>query len=115
MIYKLLADAVVLLHLGWIIFLFVGAVWGRKCKAVRIVHLGGLAFALISEIFDWICPSTHLEVWLRAKSGPALTYTGSFIVHYVEELIYIDVSRTAILICTVILAAFNIWMYCRKK
>ena len=115
MTYRLLADAVVLLHLAWIIFLFIGAVWGRKYRAVRIVHLGGLAFALISEIFGWICPSTHLEVWLRAQHDPALTYTGSFIVYYVEELIYIDVSGTVIFVCTIILAGFNIWLYGRKN
>jgi hypothetical protein len=113
--YKLLADAVVLLHLVWILFLFVGAIWGRRYKAVRIIHLGGLAFALISEIMDWLCPLTHLEVWLRANHDPTLSYAGSFVVHYVEELIYIDVSRTAVFICTILLAAFNIWMYKRKR
>jgi hypothetical protein len=115
-IYGLLADAVVLLHLGWIIFLFTGAVWGRKYKAVGIIHLGGLAFALISEIMDWICPLTHLEAWLRARHDPAMTYAGSFIVHYIEDLIYIDVSRTAVFICTILLVAFNLWMYtCKRK
>jgi hypothetical protein len=112
--YKLLADAVVLIHLLWILFLFVGAVWGRKSKAVRIIPLGGLAFALISEIMDWICPLTHLEFWLRSRHDPTLSYAGSFIVHYVEELIYIDMSRTAVFICTILLAAFNIWMYTKK-
>jgi hypothetical protein len=113
-IYKLLADAVVLVHLLWIVFLFTGSIWGRKYKAVRIVHLGGLSFAIISEIFGWICPITHLEAWLRAKHDPALTYTGSFIAHYVEELIYIDVSRTTVFVCTVLLAAFNLWVYSRR-
>jgi hypothetical protein len=96
-IYKLLADAVVLVHLGWIVFLFIGSIWGRKYKAVRIVHLGGLIFAIISEIFGWICPITHLEAWLRAKHDPAL--------------IYIDISRTAVFFCTVLLAGFNLWTY----
>jgi hypothetical protein len=113
-IYKLLADTVVLLHLAWIVFLFIGSIWGRKYKAVKIVHLGGLSFAIVSEIFDWICPITHLEIWLRSKHDPALTYTGSFIAHYVEELIYIDVSRTAVFVCTVLLVGFNLWMYFRK-
>jgi hypothetical protein len=114
-IYKLLADAIVLLHLLWIVFLFIGSVWGRKYKAVRIVHLGGLSFTLTSEIFGWICPITHMEVWLRSKHDPALTYTGSFVAHYIEELIYIDVSRTFVFFCTVFLVGFNIWMYFGKR
>jgi hypothetical protein len=112
--YKLLADAVVLVHLIWIVFLFVGSIWGRKYRAVKIIHLGGLSFAIISEMFGWICPITHLEVWLRSKHDPALTYTGSFIAHYVEELIYIDVSSTVVFVCTVILVVFNLWMYFKK-
>ena len=115
MTYKLLADAVVLLHLAWIVFLFAGAVWGRKYRAVRILHLSGLSFAIVSEIMDWICPLTHLEAWLRSRHDPALTYTGSFIAHYVEKLIYIDISRTAVFILTILLVAFNLWMYYGKK
>jgi hypothetical protein len=113
-IYKLLADAVVLVHLIWIVFLFIGSIWGRKNKAVRILHLGGLSFAIISEIFGWICPITYLEAWLRAKHDPNLTYTGSFIAHYAEQLIYFDISRTAVFICTVLLAGFNLWMYFKR-
>jgi len=113
--YKLLADAVVLLHLAWIVFLFIGALWGRKYKAVRIIHLGGLSFAILSEIMDWICPLTHLEAWLRSRHDPTLTYTGSFIAHYVEELIYIDISRTIVFVLTILLVFFNLWLYLREN
>ena len=115
MTYKLLADGVVLLHLAWIVFLFIGAIWGRKYRAVMIIHLVGLSFAIVSEIMDWICPLTHLEAWLRSRHDPALTYTGSFIAHYVEELIYIDISRTVVLALTILLVSFNLWLYRRSR
>lgn len=112
--YKILADAVVLVHLLWIVFLFIGAVWGRKYLTVKIVHLSALAFAFILELFDWLCPLTHLEVWLRAKHNPALTYTGSFIIHYIEQIIYLDISRTLVFAGTIVLVGLNLWIY-RKK
>ena len=115
MIYKILADGVVLIHFLWIVFLFFGVFWGIKNKVVRILHFSGLAFAFVIQIFDWYCPLTHLEVWLRSRHASALTYTGSFIIHYVEEIVYIELSRTLILLLTVILCALNVWLYLKKS
>jgi len=115
MVYKILADIVVLIHFLWILFLFFGSFWGVRNRAIKIFHLSGLAFALIIQIFDWYCPLTDLEVWLRSKHSPALTYAGSFIIHYVEEIVYIELSRYLVLILTIFLCAFNAWFYLRRK
>ena len=115
MIYKILADSMVLIHFLWIVFLFFGAIWGIKNKAVKIFHISGLVFAFVIQIFGWYCPLTYLEVWLRSKQGSALTYTGSFIIHYVEEIVYIELSHNLILILTFILCGFNTWLYLRKN
>ena len=112
--YKILADAVVLIHFLWIVFLFLGALWGRKSRIVKIFHLSGLAFAFIIQIFDWFCPLTHLEFWLRSKHAPDLAYAGSFIIYYVERIVYIEISRYIVLIVTLLLGTFNIWIYLRK-
>lgn len=114
MAYKILADITVLIHFLWIVFLFLGALWGRRNRTVKIFHLSGLAFALIIQIFDWFCPLTHLEFWLRGKHNPNLTYTGSFIIYYVEKIIYIEISPTIILMVTLLLGALNVWIYLRK-
>lgn len=115
MIYKILADSVVLIHFLWIVFLFFGALWGIKNKAVKIFHLFGLVFAFVIQIFDWYCPLTYLEVWLRSKHDSLLSYTGSFILHYVEKIVYIEVSRTVILLFTFFLLGLNAWLYLRKR
>jgi len=115
MLYKILADIVVFLHFLWILFLFLGALWGIKNKVVKIFHLSGLAFAFIIQIFDWYCPLTHLEIWLRSKHSSSLTYAGSFIIHYVEKIVYIDISRLIVFVFTILLCGFNAWLYLRKK
>jgi hypothetical protein len=114
MFYKVLADITVLVHFLWIAFLFLGAIWGRKSRAVKTFHLSGLAFAFIIQIFDWYCPLTHLEFWLRGKHNPDLAYAGSFIIYYVERIVYIEISRYIVLIVTLLLGAFNVWIYLRK-
>ncbi|MBS3920732.1 MAG: DUF2784 domain-containing protein [Deltaproteobacteria bacterium] len=114
MLYKLLADAVVLVHFLWIVFLFLGALWGRRSRTIKIFHLSGLAFALIIQIFGWFCPLTHLEAWLRAKHNPNLTYAGSFIIYYVERIVYIEISHYIVLIVTLLLGGLNVWIYLRK-
>ena len=115
MIFKILADIVVLTHFLWILFLFFGAFLGRKSRALKIFHLSGLFFALFIQIFDWYCPLTHLEVWLRSKHDPGLIYVSSFIIHYVEGLVYIEVSRFFILTSSIFLFGFNAWFYLKKK
>ncbi len=115
MLYKILADTVVIIHFLWILFLIFGVFLGVKYRGVKVLHIAGIIFALIIQVFDWYCPLTHIEIWLRQKHNPELSYTGSFIVHYVEKLIYIEIPRSAILILTIFLCGFNAFMYMKKR
>ena len=110
-----MADAVVVVHLLWIVFLFIGAWWGRKRLAAGIVHVGGLLFALLIQITGWYCPLTILEYALREKAGSqAGAYTGSFIAHYAAKLVYLDVSRGLVFAATLLLIGVNAWLYIRR-
>jgi hypothetical protein len=52
---------------------------------------------------------------LRSKHSPFLTYAGSFIIHYVENIVYIEIPRSVILILTLLLCGLNAWLYFRKR
>jgi hypothetical protein len=110
-----LADFIVLIHFFWIVFLFIGALWGARNRVIKVVHLSGLFFAIMIQILGWYCPLTHLEFWLRSKHDSALAYTGSFIVYYMENLVYLEISRTGVLLTTAGLFLFNFWLYVRKR
>ena len=114
MTYKIFADIVVFIHFLWILFLIFGAFPGVRNKAIKIFHISGLVFAFVIQIFGWYCPLTHLEVWLRAKHDPSLSYAGSFIIHYVEGLIYIEISAWLIFSLILLLIVFNVRFYIRK-
>lgn len=87
MVQSLLADLVLLLHLGFILFVLLGGllVWYRCWFAV--LHLPCVAWGVFIEFAGWICPLTPLEQQLRASAGEA-GYSGSFIAHYLLPLIY---------------------------
>src|SRR5512134_2075380 len=104
---KIFADIVVLIHFLWILFLIFGGILGTRHKIIKIFHVSGLAFALIIQAAGLFCPLTYLEVWLRERHDPSVSYSGSFIIHYMEKLIYIEISPTVIIILTVFLCAFN--------
>ncbi len=115
MFYKIFADFVVLVHFLWIVFLLLGAVWGIRSKVIRIIHVSGLSFAVLIQVLGWYCPLTHLEVWLRSKHNPDLSYTGSFIIHYLEEIVYLELSQAMVFGLTIILCLFNLWIYLARR
>lgn len=115
MVYKVLADLVVVVHFLWIVFLGFGAFAGFRWKAARILHQAGLAFALLIGLFGWYCPLTHIEVWLRRLHDPELQYGGSFIVHYVEKIVYPEIPPGAVLLLTGLAVLINGIIYLRAR
>jgi hypothetical protein len=115
MFYRLAADFIVFIHFLWIVFLIFGAFIGKKYLPVKIFHIAGLGFAVIMQIFGWYCPLTHLEVWLRQRHDPLLTYSGSFIVYYMEKLIYIELTPVVIFVLTLILISISAYIYLLQR
>ena len=115
MLYKILADFVVLVHFCWIIFLIAGVFLGRGYRHVRIFHIAGLLFAVLLQVFGWYCPLTYVEIWLREKHDPSITYKGSFIIHYVEKLVYVELTREIVFVLTLMLVAVSAFVHLKKR
>jgi hypothetical protein len=115
MIYRILADGVVVIHFLWIVFLVFGGLLGTRNRTVRIFHIPGLAFAFVIQVSGWYCPLTDLEVWLRSRQAEGASYHGSFIIHYIERLVYVEVPHWSIIVLTVMLCVFNGWLYLRRR
>ena len=87
MICRLMADAVLVVHLLFILFAVIGAFIVLRWRSLIWVHLPCAIWAVAIEWGGWICPLTPLEVFLRRCAGQA-GYTGSFIGHYLLPIIY---------------------------
>lgn len=97
--YQFLADAVLLLHFGVVLFVtggLVAVVAGNRLGWrwvngwwFRLAHLAAIAVIAVQAWLGQYCPLTILESWLRVRSGsPA--YDKSFIEHWVQRLLYYD-------------------------
>jgi len=87
MFYKLSADAIVLLHLAFVIFVVAGGLLVFKWRRVAWLHLPAVVWAVLLEFRGWMCPLTPLELKLRASGGQA-GYSGGFIEHYILPALY---------------------------
>ena len=85
--YRLAADAVVLLHVAFIVFVVLGGLLALRRPWVAILHLPAAVWAVLIESFGWICPLTPLEVELRIAGGEA-GYQGGFVDRYIVPLVY---------------------------
>jgi len=111
MVYKLLADAAVLLHLLWIVFLVLGLVWAWRWPRAAYVHLAGLGLVLVLNLGGWYCPLTDLEVYLRSLHRPEVTYQGSLAINYLERIVYPDLPETLLRRAAVLWAVLNLAGY----
>ena len=85
--YNLLADAVVLVHLAFVIFVTLGGLLVWKWHRLAWVHLPAVVWGVGIEWSGAICPLTPLENWFLARSGQQM-YEGDFIQHYVLPVLY---------------------------
>ncbi len=87
MVYRLLADLVVLVHFCFVLFVILGGMLVLRWKMVAWVHLPAATWGAIVEFMGWICPLTPLEIWLRVMAGQSGYQTG-FIAHYLLPVLY---------------------------
>lgn len=87
MLYKIAADAVVMVHLLFIIFAVAGGLLLFLRRWIVWFHLPAALWAVVIGWKGWICPLTPLENHLRHKAQ-LTSYQGSFIEHYLLPVIY---------------------------
>ncbi|MDH4322356.1 MAG: DUF2784 domain-containing protein [Desulfobulbaceae bacterium] len=87
MIYKILADTVLIIHLLFILFVVFGALLVFRHRYWAWLQIPAALWGVIIELKGWVCPLTPLENWFLRKGGAA-TYPGNFIEHYLSLLIY---------------------------
>jgi hypothetical protein len=82
-----LADAVLLVHLGFIVFAVSGALCVVRHPWLAWLHVPAALWAGCIGLAGWICPLTPLENALRARAGEG-GYARGFVAHWVEAWIY---------------------------
>ncbi|HKW18161.1 MAG TPA: DUF2784 domain-containing protein [Terriglobales bacterium] len=108
--YSALAIIVLILHALFIVWIIFGALVTRRRPVLRLLHIASLVWGIITELTLWPCPLTLLENWLELKAGVG-PYSGGFLLHYLDKLVYPDVSSTLLTTIGVIVCVFNLAIY----
>ena len=94
---------------------FLGWSWVRN-RTFRIAHLVAIGIVVLQSWFGIICPLTTVEMALRARAGDA-TYTGSFIAHWLESLLYYQAPAWVFAVCYTGFGAMVVasWFWVRPR
>ena len=96
---RIAADLLLVFHASFIAFVILGLIavliggalswsWVRN-RRFRVVHLACIGIVVLQSWLGMICPLTTLEMGLRHEAGDP-TYSGSFVAHWLSELIYYE-------------------------
>ena len=85
--YSIAADGVLVLHVGFVLFVALGALLVLKWPRLAWIHLPAAAWGTAIEFGGWICPLTPLENHLRRLGGDE-PYGGDFIARYLMLVLY---------------------------
>jgi hypothetical protein len=111
MIYRLLADVVLLIHAGFVLFVMSGGFLALRWRRLALLHIPAAVWGVLIEYSGWICPLTPLENSLRARGGETI-YHGGFVDHYVTSFLYpTGLTRNVQLILGTIALLVNVVAY----
>jgi len=98
-LYQFLANAVLLSHVGIVLFIIGGLLLTLLGAALRwrwvknfwfrALHLAGIFYIVMEAWLGIVCPLTTLELWLRKQAGQTV-YEGDFIAHWMSQIMFYD-------------------------
>lgn len=119
MLTRFAADAVLVIHLAFILFALLGAALALRWRWIPWLHLPAAGWAFFVELTGRICPLTGLENRLRAAAGQA-GFEGGFIEHYLLPVIYPagltrDVQHVLAVVVLLTNLAIYAWVVARRR
>lgn len=117
MFYRVAADAVVILHLAFVLFVALGALLALRWRRVLWIQVPAALWGAAIELTGGICPLTPLENHLRSLGGES-GYAGGFLDHYLLPMLYpAALTRTTQFLLAAIVVSLNgliYWVVARR-
>lgn len=114
--YEIAAVAVLALHLAWILWVILGALWTRGRPWLTAFHIASLVWGIAVEAGPWPCPLTMAEDFFMMRAGIA-PYSGGFLLHWLDTIVYPNVSALLLTVCGVAVCVANLGIHlfrCRR-
>ncbi len=108
--YQAIANAALVLHLAFILWVIFGALLTKGRTILTVWHISSLLYSIFIEVAYLPCPLTYVEQWGRQRAGQS-GYEGGFVAHYLEKVIYPDVPYLILVPSAVAVCVFNLGIY----
>ncbi|KAA3628982.1 MAG: DUF2784 domain-containing protein [Proteobacteria bacterium] len=109
--YALLADAVLILHGLFVVFVILGGLLYGLSRRWAWVHLPALAWGVLIEWKGWICPLTPLEYRLR-QTAQEIDAAAGVVERYLVPLLYpVGLTRDTQWLLGIALIVINLAIY----
>lgn len=109
-LYRILAESALGLHLVFIVWVVFGALVARRRIWLRLLHISCLIWGVLVEVTPWPCPLTLFENYLESKAG-IQPYQGAFLLHYLDKIVYPDISPALLTVAGVAVCVLNLGFY----
>jgi hypothetical protein len=110
MLYRLIADGLLLIHFCYILFVIFGGLLILRWRDIWKIHLPAVLWGFLVQFFVWICPLTSWENHFRELGGES-GYQNGFIDYFLTSIIYIDINPYFHMIMAVLLLSLNLSIY----
>jgi hypothetical protein len=111
MLYRYLADLVLVIHFAFVVFAVLGAWLVLKWRRLAWIHIPFSLWAAIVEFTGCMCPLTPLDHWLRLQGGIAVERLG-FVEQYLLPLLYpTPLTRPLQLVLGAMVLGVNVLIY----
>ena len=120
--YHGLADLVLVVHAAFVTFVVVGLllIWIGQVRRwgfvrnfwFRVAHLAAIGVVAAESVSGFVCPLTTWEDRLRLRAGGEQRYAGSFIQHWLHQVIFFDLSEsvfTVFYLAFFLAVALSLW------
>lgn len=110
---KVLAIAVLSIHLLWILAVIFGVAFTRGRPVWSALHVVSLIWGIVVELAPVPCPLTMAEQLLQTRAGMQ-PYQGSFLMHYLDRLIYPNLPWWLVATVGAGICLVNLGIYARR-
>lgn len=117
-----LADLVLVVHASFVAFVIVGLllIWIGRIRRwacvrnfwFRVAHLAAIGVVAAESLSGFVCPLTAWEDRLRLLAGGEQRYAGSFIQHWLHQILFFDLGERVFTITYVVFflaVALSLW------
>ncbi len=110
MLYSLIANTILLIHLGYVLFVVFGGFLLLRWSWLWKIHLPAVIWGFLVQYFVWVCPLTNWENYFRSLSGE-VGYADGFINYFLTILLYPNIHPTIHTYIGIFLLILNLGIY----